>query len=84
MGSGSFKKLFRKESSTEDEIKQLVEEDEGDLEISQRKIISNVFEFDDTNAGDIMTHRRDVTAFSGRAAVFRVFAGCIGKTVFSV
>ena len=62
MGSGSFKKLFKKESSTEDEIKQLVEGDEGDLEISQRKMISNVFDFDDTNAGDIMTHRTDIAA----------------------
>lgn len=63
MGSG-FKKLFKKESSTEEEIKQLVEGDEqvGELEKKQRDMINNIFEFDDLNAGDIMTHRIDVIA----------------------
>lgn len=79
MGSGSFKKLFRKESSTEDEIKQLVEEDEGDLEISQRKIISNVFEFDDTNAGDIMTHRTDIAAVEDNQSLYDVVKTAIDE-----
>lgn len=63
MGSGLLK-LFKKESSTEEEIKQLVEDDEhiGDLEKNQREMINNIFEFDDLNAGDIMTHRTDVDA----------------------
>ena len=61
MGS-AFKNLFKKESSTEDEIKQLVEEDEqvGQLEKNQREMINNIFEFDDLDAGDIMTHRIDI------------------------
>ena len=44
MGS-AFKNLFKKESSTEDEIKQLVEEDEqvGQLEKNQREMINNIF-----------------------------------------
>ena len=47
MGS-ALKNLFKKESSTEDEIKQLVEEDEqvGQLEKNQREMINNIFEFD--------------------------------------
>ena len=63
MGS-AFKNLFKKESSTEDEIKQLVEEDEqvGQLEKNQREMINNIFEFDDLDAGDIMTHRIDINA----------------------
>lgn len=63
MGS-SFLRLFRKESSTEEEIKQLVEGDEqvGELEENQREMINNIFEFDDLNAGDIMTHRTDIDA----------------------
>lgn len=63
MGSGLLK-LFKKESSTEEEIKQLVEGDEqvGELEKNQREMINNIFEFDDLNAGDIMTHRTDVDA----------------------
>ncbi len=63
MGSGLLK-FFKKESSTEEEIKQLVEGDEqvGELEQNQREMINNIFEFDDLNAGDIMTHRTDVDA----------------------
>ena len=64
MGSGGFRRLFRKDSTTEDEIKQLVDEDKGELEKSTRDIIHNVFEFDDTTAGDIMTHRTDIAAVS--------------------
>lgn len=63
MGGGLLK-LFRRESSTEEEIKQLVEGDEqvGELEKNQRDMINNIFEFDDLNAGDIMTHRTDIDA----------------------
>lgn len=62
MAIGSLRHLFKKESSTEEEIKQLVDEDQGELEESTRDIINNVFEFDDTTAGDIMTHRTDIAA----------------------
>lgn len=63
MGSG-IKWFFKKESSTEEEIKQLVEGDEqvGELEKNQREMINNIFEWDDLNAGDIMTHRTDMDA----------------------
>ncbi len=63
MGSGLLRRL-KKENSTEKEIKQLVDGDEqvGDLEKRQREMINNIFEFDDLNAGDIMTHRTDVDA----------------------
>lgn len=60
--AGGLKRLFKKESSTEEEIKQLVDEDEGELAVSQREMINNIFEFDDLNAGDIMTHRTDIVA----------------------
>ena len=62
MAGGSLRRLFKKENSTEEEIKQLVDEDEGELEISQREMINNIFDFDDTTAGDIMTHRTDIVA----------------------
>ncbi|MGN0534951.1 MAG: hemolysin family protein [Eubacterium sp.] len=63
MGSGLLR-FFKKESSTEEEIKQLVEGDEqvGELEKNQRDMINNIFEWDDLNAGDIMTHRTDIDA----------------------
>ena len=70
MGS-AFKNLFKKESSTEDEIKQLVEEDEqvGQLEKNQREMINNIFEFDDLDAGDIMTHRIDINALDSNLSI---------------
>lgn len=61
MASG-LRRFFKKESTTEEEIIQLVTEDEGELEVSQREIIQNVFDFNETTAGDIMTHRTDIAA----------------------
>lgn len=65
--------LFRrlKKNSTEDEIKQLVDEDEnvGELQVSQRRMINNIFRFDDITAGEIMTHRTDIAALSATASV---------------
>lgn len=70
MGSGLLK-LFRRESSTEEEIKHLVEDDEqvGELEQNQREMINNIFEFDDLNAGDIMTHRTDIDAVDSEGSI---------------
>ncbi len=70
MASGGLRRLFRREGSTEEEIKQLlVEDDEGEIKLSQREMINNIFEFDDTNAGDIMTHRTDITALPDTAKI---------------
>ncbi len=74
MGSGLLAKIFKKGNSTEDEIKQLVDEDEergalSDLEDSQREMINNIFEFDDITAGDIMTHRTDIEAVDKNATL---------------
>lgn len=70
MGNGGLLRFFKKESSTEEEIKQLVDEDQGELEISQREMINNIFEFDDTTAGDIMTHRTDIAAVEVSASLY--------------
>lgn len=72
MGSGSLRKLFKKESSTKEEIKELVAEDEGELEISQRELINNVFDFDETTAGDIMTHRTDIIAVEDTGTLYDI------------
>lgn len=66
----SFLRWFKK-NSTEEEIKQLVDEDEevGELEDSQREMINNIFLFDDINAGDIMTHRTDIDAVDDNASL---------------
>ncbi len=70
MGNGGLLRFFKKESSTEEEIKQLVDEDQGELETSQREMINNIFEFDDTTAGDIMTHRTDIAAVEEKASLY--------------
>ena len=68
--AGNLLKLFKK-NSTEEEIKQLVDEDEqvGELEVSQRQMINNIFQFDDINAGDIMTHRTDIEAIEDNTSL---------------
>lgn len=77
---GSFFKKFKK-NSTQEEIKQLVDEDEevGELKASQRIMINNIFLFDDTNAGDIMTHRTDIDAVDDTASLEDVAALSIQK-----
>lgn len=49
---------------TEDELKTMVNvgHEEGILEIDERKMINNVFDFGDTKAKDIMTPRTDMAA----------------------
>lgn len=50
------------ETVTEEEIRMMVDvgRKKGVIEDSQKEMINNVFEFDDINVGDIMTHRTDV------------------------
>ncbi len=52
------------ETVTEEEIRMMVDvgQEKGVIEDVQKEMINNIFEFDDLNAGDIMTHRTDVTA----------------------
>ena len=49
---------------TEEEIRMLVDVggEKGVIEDAQKEMIINIFEFDDMDAGDIMTHRTDVVA----------------------
>ncbi|MBR6695665.1 MAG: HlyC/CorC family transporter [Oscillospiraceae bacterium] len=57
--------------ATEEEILMLVDarNETGELEESQKEMISNIFEFDDTLAGDVMTHRTDIDAVDINAKV---------------
>ncbi len=52
------------EQVTEEEIRMMVDVggEKGVIEDSQKEMIDNIFEFDDLDAGDIMTHRTDMTA----------------------
>ena len=51
---------------TEEDIMYMVNEghDQGVLEASEAEMITNIFEFDDKVASDIMTHRKNVVALS--------------------
>lgn len=68
LGSNIFEKIFRpkkedgKQIKAEEEILSLVEEgkEKGLIEDETKDIIENVFDFDDTVAYEIMTHRRDM------------------------
>ncbi len=52
------------EEVTEEEIRMMVDVggEKGVIENVQKEMINNVFEFDDIDAGDIMTHRTEVMA----------------------
>ncbi len=52
------------EEVTEEEIRMMVDVggEKGVIEDAQKEMINNIFEFDDMDAGDIMTHRTDVVA----------------------
>jgi putative hemolysin len=65
-------KLFRIDPNktddevTEEEIMQMVESSEegGNIESSEKEMIENIFEFNNTTASAIMTHRTEMTAIS--------------------
>lgn len=52
------------ESVTEEEIRMMVDvgEEKGVIENIQKEMINNIFEFDDIDVTDIMTHRTDMIA----------------------
>ncbi|MDD3797318.1 MAG: CNNM domain-containing protein [Lachnospiraceae bacterium] len=53
---------------TEDEIISMVNEghEQGVLDEHEAEMIQNIFEMDDKEAQDIMTHRKNISAISGR------------------
>lgn len=65
--------LFKKSANdaTEESIRTLVEQgnEEGKIEATERKMINNVFDFDDVIADEIMTHRTDIVAVEDDAQI---------------
>ena len=55
-------KIQKKPQVTEEELMTFVEvvEEEGGIEEEEKELIHNIFEFDDTNASEIMTPRADM------------------------
>ena len=65
--NGFFSRLFKNSSGasiTEDDILMTVEAgfNSGIIDSSSRNMIFNIFSFDDTTVGELMTHRTDITA----------------------
>ena len=56
---------------TEEEILLMVDkgEENGSIEGNTKDMIENVFDFDDTTVGEIMTHRKDVVAVKRNAGI---------------
>ncbi len=55
-------KIQKKHKVTEEELMTFVEvvEEEGEIKEEEKELIHNIFEFDDTNASEIMTPRADM------------------------
>lgn len=73
-GPSSLKKFFSKkvnEDKVEEEILSMVEEgyEQGVIEDNEAEMISNIFEFSDKNARDIMTNRQKVIAVENTMTV---------------
>lgn len=61
----------RRDNVTEEDIKTLVNEghEQGVLEPNEAKMIRNIFELDEKEAGDVMIHRKHIVALSGAMAL---------------
>ncbi len=64
-------KKSKEENVTEEDIMTMVNEghEQGVLESSEAEMITNIFEFDDKQAGDIMTHRKNIVALDGSVSL---------------
>ena len=67
--AGFFSKLFRSKSedNVEEEIVSMLNEgqDQGVILESEAEMITNIFDLDETDASEIMTHRKNVAAIDG-------------------
>ena len=59
------------EEVTEEEIRMMMDvgSEKGVIEESQMEMINNIFEFDDSTAADVMTHRTDIVAVPRTARI---------------
>ena len=62
--------------ATEEKILMMVDEsgESGSIEVSEKDMIANVFDFNDTNVREIMTHRTDLVAVEDTASLRDVVA----------
>ncbi len=68
-------KKAKEANITEDDVISLVNEgqEDGNILASEAEMIQNIFEFSDTDAKDIMTHRKNIIAMDGNITVKEAF-----------
>lgn len=69
-----------KDEVTEDEILSMVNEghEQGSIDEDEAEMISNIFELDDKQAGDIMTHRGDIDAIESSVTLDEAIQHMVG------
>ncbi len=72
------------EEVTEEEIRLMVEssEEDGNIQADEKEMIENIFEFNNTTAADIMTHRTEMSAIEINAS-FEDIINIINETGYS-
>jgi len=62
------------EHVTEEEIRMMVDlgEEKGVIDETEKEMIDNIFEFDNTTASEAMTHRKDIVAFDVETTIGNV------------
>ena len=62
------------ETVTEEEIKMMVDagEESGNIEEEEKKLINNVFEFNDITVSEIMIHRTDIYAINIKENIYEI------------
>jgi len=62
------------EHVTEEEIRMMVDlgEEKGVIDETEKEMIDNIFEFDNTTASEAMTHRKDIVAFDVESTITSV------------
>ena len=67
--AGFWEKLFKKkdENEIENEIVSMLNEgqEQGEILESEAEMITNIFDLDETNSSEIMTHRKNISAIDG-------------------
>ena len=78
----SLDKIFRKkDDNVTDEIKNIVQEghQQGELLDSEAEMITNIIEFGDKEAHDIMTHRKNIVAIDADTTIKDCFEFVLGE-----
>ncbi len=81
-GQSFLDKIFRKkDDNVTDEIKNIVQEghQQGELLDSEAEMITNIIEFGDKEAHDIMTHRKNIVAIDANTTIKDCFEFVLGE-----